>query len=88
MTIRVNRNMPEEIKAAIRADRRIVAVREYLSGWVPNSYRYPKAGVTRYWSITDGRWSPAEGSYDQKRSHGIGPRWVGYSASGGTLRSD
>lgn len=84
-TVPVARDMPEEVKDAIRADRRIVEVVIYHDGWIPNSYRWPSPGACTVWTIVDGRWTRSETTYDRKRSHGAGPDWVGRSAAGGHL---
>jgi len=76
--------IPAHIAAAFDADDRIITVREYNDGFVPNSYRWPAPGTYTEWS-RDG--SVTEGKYDRKRSGGKGSTLVGRSAKGGTLYS-
>ena len=72
---------PEEIFAS---DERIVTVREY-AGFVPNAYRgrCPRVAIDHHRDGTTTRHT-----YDAKRSHGVGPSKVGYSAKGGRLYSE
>jgi len=62
---------------------------EYLDGWVPNSYRWPAPGTAREWRLDadTGEWVSRAVSYDRKRSYGVGPDVVVYSADGGRLDS-
>jgi hypothetical protein len=63
---------------------RVVCVREYHDGWVPNAYKWPAPGkmTTHY---RDG--TATAGKYERKRSRGRGPNWVALSVKGGRLTS-
>lgn len=78
---------PYAVDAAF-ADPRVVRVRHYEAGWVPNAYRWPAPGTgTEYWLDADGALHAARFGYDRKRPYGKAPRVVGYSAKGGRLYS-
>jgi len=53
-----------------------VVITEYLSGFVPNSYRFPKQGSAMITSIGEGWISSAGEDYDMRRSGGVGPKFV------------
>lgn len=80
--------LPIDLTKALDSDARIVRAVIYEDGWVPNSYRYAAPGkatvVTR---AEGGRLEMSETTYDRKRSHGRGPRWVAFSERGGRLAS-
>ena len=84
---RVLREMPNDVKIAIRRDRRIHRVTVYRDGWVSNSYGYTAPGTTRVYALVDGKWTATDGTYDRRRSYGEGPRWVSFSEAGGRLAS-
>jgi hypothetical protein len=70
------------------SDPRIVVIRSYDDGWVPNTYRYRCTGYgTLFWRREDGTIERSVMVYDRKRSHGEGPRLVGFSAKRGRLAS-
>ena len=80
--------IPANIDRAFNADTRIVRVRHYGSGWVPNAYRWPAPGSgTEYWIDENGEVKSATFGYDRKRPYGRAPVVVGYSAKGGRLYS-
>ena len=75
---------PAAVSAMFAADERIVEVKHYEAGFVPNSYKWKAPGAfTTY--RRDG--STVTGTYDRKRSGGKGAAFVGKSAAGGTLAS-
>ena len=53
-----------------------VVITEYLSGFVPNSYRFQSPGSSLITSIGEGWISAAGDDYDMRRSGGIGPKIV------------
>ena len=82
--------LPKAAAKAAAKDKRITAVTVYADGFVPNSYRYPCPGKChRFERNPDTQRFRYAGSttYDRKRTHGVGPNWVGLSAKGGRLAS-
>ena len=75
----------QKVKEIFAKDPRIVSIRVYHDGWVPNSYKYRAPGKMTVYFHT-GSISSAE--YDRKRSHGQGPHLVAFSAAGGRLYSE
>ncbi len=71
-----------DVQKIFDADPRIVAVRIYEDGWVPNAYKWPAPGHAVEFS-RDGNFKAL--TYDRKRPHARGPNWVARSAKGGTL---
>jgi hypothetical protein len=53
-----------------------VVITEYLSGFVPNSYGYPKMGSSLTTGISNGWISSTGDDYDMRRSGGKGPKIV------------
>ena len=76
-------DMPEDVAEMFAADDRVVCVRVY-DGFVANSYKWRCPRIAVDW-LRDG--TATKYTYDAKRSRGIGPRLVGYSAVGGRLVS-
>lgn len=78
-----------DVTTIFARDPRIVRVRVFTGGWVPNSYGYPcLRKATEYIRGDDGTINQHTVVYDAKRSYGRGPRWVAYSERGGRLASD
>ena len=80
---------PDAAKKAARKDKRIVQIRVFPDGWLPNSYNWPAAGRRFIFERNGARqWRLArvEG-IDRKRAHGEGPEWTAVSERGGTLAS-
>jgi len=76
--------MDTEIKAEFEKDERVMSIRVYHDGWVPNAYKYRAPGrMTTYYR--DGR--EVGGAYDRKRSRGVGPYLVAFSERDGRLAS-
>jgi len=69
------------------SDERVTAITVHLSGFVPNSYRYPAPGQAV--TVTRGAdaWTVRYAKYDRKRAGGKGPTAVAFSAKGGRLYS-
>ena len=67
-------------------DTRIAYIMEYCDGFVANAYHYAAPGTCRYWG-RNGQNHFVAGSYDRKRSHGVGPAWVAFSGRDGRLAS-
>lgn len=65
-------------------DPRVAYVREYLDGWIANSYRWPAPGTM---TIHERDGTSTSAKYDRKRSGGGGPNWVAFSAKHGRLAS-
>lgn len=53
-----------------------VVITEYISGFVPNSYGYPKMGSSLITTISNGWISSAGDDYDMRRSGGKGSKVV------------
>lgn len=53
-----------------------VVITEYLMGFVPNSYGYPKMGSSLITTISNGWISSAGDDYDMRRSGGKGSKVV------------
>jgi hypothetical protein len=82
-------HVPTNIDDIFASDARIVEVRVYDAGFVPNSYKYRAPGEgTLYRKIAADRVEVYSFIYDRKRSHGRGPRLVAVSAKGGRLYSE
>jgi len=80
--------IPTHVAKIFARDPRIVAVREYEDGFVPNSYYWPAPGTAREWVVQeDGTVKEFTLVYDRKRSFGRGPKLVGYSERRGRLAS-
>lgn len=80
--------LPTTVAEMFARDARIVTVREYTDGFVPNSYNWPAPGTAQEWvKREDGTIEERTVTYDRKRSHGRGPKMVGYSERGGRLAS-
>ena len=89
--------IPEAARQAAREDERIVELRVFPDGWVPNAYKWPapgrrvvlkpaapETGFTREDSV----WQIERvDDIDRKRSRGEGPYWVAVSEKGGRLAS-
>lgn len=75
---------PKEIQELFASDARIARVVEYLDGWVANAYRFRAPGSCKVYA-RDG--AVSDSTYDRKRTHGRGPRIVGFSAKRGRLVS-
>ena len=84
MTQAATIEVPQAALDEMASDERVETVRVYLSGWVPNSYRWPAPGTCAFVS-RDG--TVRTGGYDRKRSGGNGPKWVALSANNGRLAS-
>lgn len=81
----VNHEIPNGVLIAF-INPKTHTVRDYLSGWVPNSYKWPCKRTGIEYRKVNGEWEAAEFTYDAKRSGGHGPRFVARSEKGGTVR--
>lgn len=81
-------DIPAPVARAFAADPRIVRVRHYESGWVPNAYKWRAPGTgTEYEVMPEGWITDSPFGYDRKRPYGRSPVIVGYSTKGGRLYS-
>lgn len=78
----MNTTTPAAVSALFARDARIVTVRHYVDGFVPNSYRWSAPGT---WTEYRRDGSTVTGRYDRKRSGGRAAAFVGRSEAGGTL---
>ena len=79
----------KEAKKAASRDSRIVEIKIYPDGWVPNKYKRPAPGERHVFKRrANGTWKMvATEQIDRKRSGGRGPAWVAMSETGGRIAS-
>lgn len=71
------------IAAALTTDDVSVTIRHYLSGFVPNSYRYPAPGKFAELRISGAGATVTAGKYDRKRSRGHGATFIARAQKAG-----